>query len=154
MNEEEKGYELEFYKYMPDDACLFVYIFLDPYSAFRLASTCRKLQRVYRSQAFSEYFKILCINLFEKYQPRMPDPCRFLQVRSYALKNAQTLGPNIQHAVVTNLRKYVWQEVIKIEREPAGYYVSFGGYRELYFNLPRINFNGYYLCKHEYRKEE
>ncbi len=30
--------------------------------------------------------------------------------------------------------------------------LSFGSYRNLYYKMPRIHFNGLYMCKHQYRK--
>ena len=75
-------------------------------------------------------------------------------MRNYVLKNAHNLGPNAQHAVIHKLRKYVWGEEMIVSKQPTSYYQSFGGYKQLFLNAPRVNFNGFYFWKHEYRKEE
>ena len=107
---------LNFFRYIPEDVNLIIYLFLDPYSAARLSATSRKLIRVYNSPAFSEYYKRLCINLFDKREPTLPNPSRFLPVKNYVLKNAKVLGPNVHHAVVTNLRKFIWGSDITLKK--------------------------------------
>lgn len=32
--------------------------------------------------------------------------------------------------------------------------IKYGSYKNLFFKLPRVHFNGFYVCKHQYRKEE
>lgn len=68
------------------DIILSIMKFLDPYSFLNFSFTSKKIARVRESEASSEYFKILCINLFEKFKPVLPEPNRYEQVKRYVLK--------------------------------------------------------------------
>lgn len=69
------------------------------------------------------------------------------------MKPGNGFGPNSKNAVTNNLRYYVWQRAVHAEKKTTAFLQSFGSYRSLFFKLPRVHFNGLYVCKHEYRKE-
>lgn len=68
------------------------------------------------------------------------------------MKPGNGFGPNSKNAVTNNLRYYVWQRAVSIEKRNPASLLSFGSYKNLFFKLPRVHFNGIYVCKHQYRK--
>ena len=90
--------------------------------------------------------------LFHTEIPQLPNPTRFLKVRDYVLSRPIQFTPNSRNAVINNLSYYVWKSQPKSFKLQKNYYLSFGSYRNLFFQCPRPNFNGYYLCKHKYVK--
>lgn len=58
--------KFNFFKYIPYDVLLSISVYLDPYSMANFSMTYSKISKLYLSQNFNEYFKLLCINLFEK----------------------------------------------------------------------------------------
>jgi hypothetical protein len=53
---------------------------------------------------------------------------------------------------MNNLRYYVWKSEPKSFKVDNSYYKTFGNYRNLFMQAPRVNFNGFYVCKHKYVK--
>ena len=53
---------------------------------------------------------------------------------------------------MNNLRYYVWKCDSKSFKIDSLFYKSFGSYRNIFRQAPRIHFNGFYVCRHKYVK--
>lgn len=93
--------------------------------------------------------------LFSSTIPQLPFICRFETVRKFVLTHPEQYFPyhnNFKNAVNNNLRQYIWKlEPLELKVQ-NGYYKEFGSYENLFNKCPRINLNGYYICRHKYVK--
>lgn len=139
-----------FFEDVPEDCVLSIMSFLDPYSFQRFSWTCRQHHLIGNSPAQSEYYKRLCTKLFKLQPPPLPNHCRFQKIRDYVLAHPIEYKPNTRNAVLNNLRRYIWKrELDGMQVEPS-YYKSYGSYQNLFKRCPRLNLNGYYVCRDKY----
>lgn len=151
--EEEKQVQIvkklgyNFFEAVPNDCVVKIMEYLEPYSFYRFAFASKLMYYIGKSEAQSEYYRNLCVEVFRFITLVLPVQCRFSIIKDYVLQRPNEFGPNTRNAVQNNLRRYIWKIDMSNFTLESGYYKSFGSYENLFKHCPRVNFNGYYYCR-------
>jgi hypothetical protein len=105
--------------------------FLDPYSFKLFSFTGSVIYEIGKAQALSEFYKEICKVLFTMNEPRLPQSCRFEDIKLFVESHPEQYFPyypNFKNAVNNNLRYYIWKHEPKDFKLYKNYYLEFGSY--------------------------
>lgn len=105
--------------------------YLRPIEVLQFVRLDQKLEQAYLENAHKreDYFKSICEVLFPTAVPRLPEPSPFLPLKDYILARPLEFGPNIRHAVQTDLRQFIWHcKPESFSVDPSSYLTTYGSY--------------------------
>lgn len=129
--------------------------YLKPVEVLQFVRLDQKLEQAYLESAYKreDYFKSICEVLFPSAIPRLPELSPFLPLKEYILARPLEFGPNIRHAVETDLRHFIWHcKPESFYVNPDSHLITYGSYEGIYRNAHRLNFNGFYCLRERYTK--
>jgi hypothetical protein len=125
---------------------LHVFQFLDLYSIYALSVTEKFF---YKMEKSDKIYKHLCAVGY-KALPQVDDSL-YNSLKLEILRFPSLSMDEINKAlIVSDIRRYMWGKDPATIKNSKKYFQQFKGPREIFFKLPRLRFDGYYVCCETY----